>query len=86
MIGGRQGRLRVHLGRAGCHSNGRNRPALSGRYAGDRRMQRIAPNPTYAPGPPGRLWRPPMAEVVRSRAVLADLLVLVPLGRTDYNL
>ena len=32
---------------------------------------------------PGRLWRPPMAEVVASRAMLADLLVLVPLGRTD---
>jgi hypothetical protein len=27
-----------------------------------------------------------MAEAVASRAMLADLLVLVPLGRTDYNL
>src|SRR5882724_1115199 len=35
---------------------------------------------------PGRLWRLAMAEGVASRAMLADLLVLVPLGRADYNL
>src|SRR6266404_5433943 len=35
---------------------------------------------------PGRLWRLAMAEVVASRAMLADLLVLVPPGRADYNL
>ena len=35
---------------------------------------------------PGRLWRSPTAEVMVLREMLADLVVLVRVGHTDYNL